>query len=52
MQALIGILEGMQSNNQRIAYLESRYPAMCIFVMVKLEMQEEIKLYMEKCRSC
>ena len=47
---LIRLLENMQNNRERINLLSMRHPDLCIFVMKKHGMEEELRQYMEKNR--
>ena len=52
MQAVREQLDAMKTNKERMSYLSEYYPALCIYALKKLGMDQELREYMETCKSC
>ena len=51
LKYLIEFISKMKTNKHRLNFLGERYPDLCIFVMKKRGMQDELQEYMDRCRS-
>ena len=51
MQHLLGSLESLKTNKERIDYLSYGYPSLYVFILKKRGMKAELKQYMGICES-